>query len=42
MKGNYLLEDIERLKLEGEKEDYINRYIFIAMHWIEFYEKGGL
>ena len=42
MKGNYLLEDIERLKIEGEDEDYINRYTFIAMHWIEFYEKGSI
>ena len=38
MGGKYLMEDIERLKLEGEKEDYINRYTYIALHWIEFYE----
>ena len=31
MEGNYLLEDIERLKQEGEKEDYINRYTFISL-----------
>ena len=42
MEGNYLLEDIERLKKEGEKDDYINRYTFISMHWIEFYEKGSI
>ena len=42
MEGNYLLEDIERLKQEGEKEDYINRYTFISLHWVEFYEKGSI
>ena len=42
MEGNYLLEDIERLKQEGEKEDYINRYTFIYLHWVEFYEKGSI
>ena len=40
--GNYLLEDIERLKKEGEKDDYINRYTFIALHWVEFYENGSI
>jgi hypothetical protein len=40
--GNYLLEDIERLKKEGEKDDYINRYSFIALHWVEFYENGSI
>ena len=40
MEGKYLLDDIERLKSEGEEEDYINRYTFIALHWIEFYENG--
>ena len=39
MHGKYLLEDIERLKKEGENRDYINRYTFIAMHWIDFYRK---
>jgi hypothetical protein len=38
MGGKYLMEDIERLKQEGEKDDYINRYSYIALHWIEFYE----
>lgn len=42
MGGNYLLEDIERLKQEGEEDDYINRYSFIALHWIEFYENGRI
>jgi len=42
MLGKYLLEDIERLKKEGENSEYINRYTFIAMHWIEFYKNGGL
>ena len=40
--GNYLLEDIERLEKEGEKDEYINRYSFIALHWIEFYENGSI
>ena len=38
MHGKYLLEDIERLKKEGENSDYINRYTYIAMHWIDFYK----
>ena len=42
MHGKYLLEDIERLKKEGENREYINRYTFIAMHWVEFYKNGGL
>ena len=42
MLGKYLLEDIERLKKEGENSEYINRYTFIAMHWVEFYKNGGL
>ena len=42
MHGNYLLEDIERLKKEGENSEYINRYTFIAIHWVEFYINGGL
>ena len=40
--GDYLQEDIDRLKEENESEDYINRYNFIAMHWIEFYENGHI
>ena len=42
MHGNYLLEDIEKLKKDGENSDYINRYVFIAMHWIDFYKNGGI
>ena len=42
MHGKYLLEDIERLKKEGENSEYINRYTFIAIHWVEFYKNGGL
>ena len=38
MHGKYLLEDIERLKKEGENIDYINRYTYIAKHWIDFYK----
>ena len=40
MSGKYLLQDIERLVKEGENSDYINRYTFVAMNWIEFYKKG--
>lgn len=40
MSGTYLLQDIERLEKEGENSDYINRYTFVAMNWIEFYKKG--
>ena len=42
MHGQYLLEDIEKLKKEGENSDYINRYVFIAIHWIDFYKNGGI
>ena len=37
MHGKYLLEDIERLKKEGENSEYINRYTFIAIHWVGVY-----
>ena len=40
--GDYLQEDIDRLKDENEGEEYINRYNFIALHWIEFYENGHI
>ena len=40
--GDYLQEDIERLRDENEGEEYINRYNFIALHWIEFYENGHI
>ena len=40
MHGKYLIEDIERLKNEGENADYINRYIFVAKNWIVFYKNG--
>ena len=40
MQGKYLLDDIERLKNDGENENYINRYTFIAMHWVDFYKNG--
>lgn len=40
MHGKYLFEDIERLKKEGENCDYINRYTFIAVNWINFYKNG--
>ena len=40
MSGKYLLQDIQRLEMEGENSDYINRYTFVAMNWIEFYKKG--
>ena len=42
MHGHYLLEDINRLKNEGENSDYINRYSFIAIHWIDFYKNGHI
>ena len=42
MHGQYLLEDINRLKNEGENSDYINRYTFIAIHWIDFYKNGHI
>ena len=42
MDGKYLQDDMERLIKEGESEDYINRYNFIALHWIEFYENGHI
>ena len=42
MHGKYLLEDIERLKKQRENSDYINRYTFIAIHWIDFYKNGHI
>lgn len=38
--GKWILEDIERLKKDGEDLDYINRYYFIAINWIPFYKNG--
>ena len=40
MNNKYLMEEIERLKKEGQNNDYINRYVFIANHWTEFYKQG--
>jgi len=42
MDGKFLQDDIERLIKEGESKDYINRYNFIALHWVEFYENGHI
>ena len=41
MEGNYLKEDLEMLKKEGENEEYIYRYEFIGKHWVEFYVNDG-
>ena len=40
--GKFLQEDIEILYKEKETEEYINRYNFIALHWVEFYENGHI
>ena len=41
MNGNIFQKDIEKLHLEGESEEYINKYRFIGKHWIEFYHNNG-
>ena len=41
MNGNTFKKDIEKLYLEGESEEYINKYRFIGKHWIEFYHNNG-
>ena len=41
MNGNIFEKDIEKLHLEGESDEYINKYRFIGKHWIEFYHNNG-
>ena len=38
---NYLKKDIDKLKIEGENEEYINKYILYGKHWIEYYKNNG-
>ena len=39
--GKLFEEDVKKLQEEGESKEYINKYIFIGKHWIEFYKKDG-
>lgn len=39
--SQYFLDDIEKLKKEGESNDYIIKYKFIGEHWLEFYKNNG-
>jgi hypothetical protein len=41
MNGNIFKKDLEKLHLEGESEEYINKYRFIGKNWIEFYHNNG-
>ena len=40
--GDLFLKDIEKLKKENKSKEYIDKYIDIAKHWIEFYENGKI
>ncbi len=40
--GKYFEEDVNKLYGEGESKEYINKYIFIGKHWIEFYNNGKI
>ena len=33
--------DLSRLKDEGEDDEYINKYKFLALNWCDFYEQSG-
>ena len=39
--GKLFEEDVDKLYKEGETKEYINKYIYIGKHWIEFYENDG-
>ena len=39
--GKLFEEDVEKLYKEEETKEYINKYIYIGKHWIEFYENDG-
>ncbi len=40
--GKYFEEDVNKLYGEGESKEYINKYIFIGKHLIEFYNNGKI
>ncbi len=39
--GQLFEKDIDKLKIEGENEEYINKYILYGKHWIEYYKNNG-
>ena len=42
VEGELFEEDIEKLKTEKNSKEYIDKYIYIAKHLIEFYENGKI
>ena len=39
--GKFFEEDANKLYEEGETKEYVDKYIFIGKHWIEFYNNNG-
>ena len=39
--GKFFEEDANKLYEEGETKEYIDKYIFLGKHWIEFYNNNG-
>ena len=42
VEGKLFEEDVKKLKKEGKPEEYINKYIYVAKHLVEFYENGKI
>ena len=42
VEGKLFEEDVKKLKKEGKAEEYINKYIYVAKHLVEFYENGKI
>jgi len=39
--GKLFDEDVRKLYMQGETKEYIDKYIFIGKHWVEFYKNDG-
>ena len=42
IQGKLFEEDVDKLKKEGNSEDYIEKYIYLAKHLVEFFENGKI
>lgn len=42
IQGKLFEEDVDKLKKEGKSEDYIEKYIYLAKHLVEFFENGKI
>ena len=39
--GKLFDEEVRKLYMQGETKEYIDKYIFIGKHWVEFYKNDG-